>query len=50
MNKLGDVQHSYEYLDILNREVAFHTTIGMIQEVDMPTEVNIVGKIDLDNY
>ena len=48
MSKLSDVQSIEEYVVILSEELAFHTTVNLINEVNK-SEVNVVGKIDLDS-
>tara|TARA_R110001606_G_scaffold206490_1_gene354188 strand:+ start:139 stop:450 length:312 start_codon:yes stop_codon:yes gene_type:complete len=48
MSKLSDVQSIEEYVAILSKELAFHTTVNLINKVNK-SEVNVVGKIDLDS-
>lgn len=48
ISKLRDAQSIKEYVAILSEELAFHTTVNLINEVNK-SEVNVVGKIDLDS-
>mgnify|MGYP003638817953 FL=1 len=48
ISNLRDVQSIEEYVAILSKELAFHTTVNLINEVNK-SEVNVVGKIDLDS-
>ena len=48
ISKLRDAQSIKEYVAILSKELAFHTTVNLINEVNK-SEVNVVGKIDLDS-
>ena len=48
ISNLRDVQSIKEYVATLSEELAFHTTVNLINEVNK-SEVNVVGKIDLDS-
>lgn len=48
ISNLRDVQSIEEYVAMLSEELAFHTTVNLINEVNK-SEVKVVGRIDLDN-
>ena len=56
ISSLRGVHSIEEYVAMLSEELAFHTTVNLINEVNKSevnvvgkSEVSVVGKIDLDN-